>query len=294
MPRNDVTIFEDLSNELFIEIFEYLIAEDLFIVFSNLQRRINQLLKDPYLLRHIAAKKLSYIQSLYDANHIRFVTVRGGDTATLSTDLQSCSIMPNACQLHLDRVFVPDLILGLSSIQSLMSNLVHISINAYNPSSSSASNNVNFIIERLLALPHLRTLALKFDFYVTHILLVRLLTIRRIPMLESFSVIGCSLSLLSVIDLMKNASRLNSLQVQIKRHDELPDYSVFKQLIRGKLELIEFDDIHLKKLFRSMVNVVRLRLDDDTLASIKRLSILPPRCLDRLPIGFFSSSERVK
>lgn len=287
MTRNHITKLEDLSNEIFLEIFEYLIAEDLFTAFGNLQKRMNELLKNPSLLTRLATKKLSFIQSLCDVNQIRFVTIQGTQTATLSADLRACSPMSNASQLFLYGTFVPDLMLGLPFIKTLMPNLVHISIEASNPSSSSASNNVNFIIERLLALIHLRTLTLKFDFYTKNLILVRLSNIRRCSFLEHFSLVGCSLSLLSVIDLMTNAPQLTSLKVQIRRGNEFPDYSIFKQLNRGILQLTGFDDFNLRKILGSLINVVHLGLDDDTLTSITRLSITQPTCLTRLPIRCF-------
>lgn len=284
-----MTTLEDLSSELLLELFEYLPAEDLFIAFFNLQSRFNQILMNRSLLMHLAVAKISYIQTLFDPNQIRFVTVRSLSTPTLAADLPDCSSMPNAIQLFLYEIYVPDLMLGLSSIQSRMPNLVHISIDGYHGSSSSTNTNVNFILERLFTLPHLRTLALKFDFYTKGTTYVYLSSIKPIPSLEYFSLIGCNLSILSVIDLLTNASRLRSLQLRMELNREYPDYSIFKQLVRGTFELVGFDDINLQKFFNSMTNRVRLRVDGDTIASIARLHITQPTRITRIPKRYFES-----
>lgn len=282
-----MTEFEDLSNEIVLEIFEYLVAEDLFNAFNNLNVRFNHILIDSSLLTHLAVTKIPYIQALLDPNQIRFVTVRASSIATFATDLFSCSPMPNAIQLFLSKIFVPDLMLGLSSIQSLMPNLVHISIDAYNLSSSSTNPNVNYITERLFTLPHLRTLALKFDFHTKRPMYVRFSPIKRLPSLEYFSLIGCHLMILSVIDLLTNAPRLRSLQVRIEQNAQEPDYSIFKQLSRGTFELVDFDDINLQNFFNSMTNHVRLQLDGNTLASIARLDITQPTRITPIPNRYF-------
>ena len=289
MPGKDRTKLEDLSSELLMELFEYLSAEDLFTTFFNLQSRFNQILKNPSLLTHLAVAKISYIQTLFDPNQIRFVTVRSLRTPTFAADLPDCSPMPNAIQLFLYTMYVPDLMLGLPFIQTQMPNLVHISIDAYHQSSSSTNINVNFIIERLFTLPHLRTLALKFDFYTKRTVYVRLSSIKQIPSLEYFSLIGCNLSTLSAIDLLTNAPRLRSLQLRMELNEEYPNYSIFKQLVRGTFELVGFNDINLQKFFNSMTDRVRLQLDGDTLASIARLHITQRTRITRIPKRYFES-----
>jgi hypothetical protein len=53
---DNITQFEDLSNELFLEIFEYFHALDLFITFSSLNKRISSILSVTQL--HIIITKL--------------------------------------------------------------------------------------------------------------------------------------------------------------------------------------------------------------------------------------------
>jgi hypothetical protein len=53
---SNITQFEDLSNELFLEIFEYLHALDLFRAFSSLNNRVASILSDARL--HIVISKL--------------------------------------------------------------------------------------------------------------------------------------------------------------------------------------------------------------------------------------------
>jgi len=55
-PMDNITQFEDLSNELFFEIFEYFHALDLFITFSSLNKRISSILSVTQL--HIIITKL--------------------------------------------------------------------------------------------------------------------------------------------------------------------------------------------------------------------------------------------
>jgi hypothetical protein len=76
--------------------------------------------------------------------------------------------------------------------------------------------------------------------------------------------------------------------MKIQRNNERPDYSVLQQLTRATLKLIGFDDINLQKFFRSMTNIVSLRLDDETLVSMARLYISNTARIVQIPIGYIT------
>jgi hypothetical protein len=153
-----------------------------------------------------------------------------------------------------------------------MPNLLHVSIKTYTHSVPT-HNNVAFIIQGLLKLSLIRTLSLSFLHRSTETVWTRLSRIERLPFLEHLSIIGCNFYLLSLIDLMKNSSRLHSLQMKIQRNEECPDYYVFQQLRKATLKLIGFDNDNLQRFFSSMAYIVKLRLDDKLLISTARLYI---------------------
>ena len=284
------TRFEDLSNEVLFEIFEYLHGEELFTAFYDLIFRFNQILNDPRLLMHIAFARISSMQSRYNWKDIRFVnvTLSRVNSPMIAADLQGSSVMPYASQLSLDEVFLPDLMVGIPSIKSQMPNLVHLSIKTYHHYPITTNNNMAFIIERLIDLPLLRTFSLNAMYDSKETVNVSLSNLKPIPLLERLSIIGCHFPLLTVIDLMTNSPRLYSLQMKIQRNNESADYSVFQQLTRATLKLIGFDDLNLQKLFRSMKQIVSLRLDSDTFTSALRLPIASTARISKIPIGYFN------
>jgi hypothetical protein len=290
MSDKNITKFEDLSDDVLFEVFEYFHGEVLFETFYNLKHRINNILNDSRLLMHIAFARISFMQSLYNLNEIRIVNVAlsHSNTPLIAADLQNSSVMPNACQLSIDEVFLPDLIVGLSYIKSRMPNLIHVSIKTYHQSSIPTNNNLVFIIEHLLDLPHIRILSLNITYNSKGTVYTYLSGAKSAPFLERLSIIGCHFALQSILDLIKNSPRLHSIQMKIQRNNERPDYSVLQQLTRATLKLIGFDDINLQKFFRSMTNIVSLRLDDETLVSMARLYISNTARIVQIPIGYIT------
>lgn len=288
MSDENITKFEHLSDEVLFEIFEYFRGEVLFKTFHGLKYRINNILNDPRLLMHIDFERIVFMQGLYKLNEIRFVNVAlsQSDTPLIAADLQNSDVMPNASQLSIDKVYLPDLIVGLSYIKSRMPNLVHVSIKTYHQSSVS-TNNIAFIIENLLDLPQIRVLTLNFTYNSEESAYICLSNTKSAPSLKRLSIIGCNLALISIIDLIKNSPKLHAIQMKIQRNKEFPDYSVLHQLTRANLKLIGFNEINLRKFFRSMTNIISLRLDDETSVSTARLYISNTTArITQIPIGY--------
>jgi hypothetical protein len=203
----------------------------------------------------------------------------------ISADFQSSSVMPKASQLSIDKVYLPDLIVGLASIKSKMPNLTHVSIKTYHQATALA-NNIVFIIENILDLLHIRVLALNFT-YDSNINVYTCLSGRKSsPTLERLSIIGCNLELVSIIDLIRNSPQLHAIQMKLQQGVKCQDYSPLRQITRANLKLIGFNEANLKKFFRSMTNIVKLRLDDETTLSIAHLYISHPARIAQIPIGF--------
>jgi hypothetical protein len=167
-----------------------------------------------------------------------------------------------------------------------MPNLVHVSIKTYHQSSVS-TNNIAFIIENLLDLPQIRVLTLNFTYNSEESAYICLSNTKSAPSLKRLSIIGCNLALISIIDLIKNSPQLHAIQMKIQRNKEFPDYSVLHQLTRANLKLIGFNEINLRKFFRSMTNIISLRLDDETSVSTARLYISNTTArITQIPIGY--------
>lgn len=246
MTNNDIiTKFEDLSNELLFDIFEYLYGEELFNAFYGLNYRINSILKDSYLLKHIVFSRISEIQSIFNPEEIQFVNVTPlSSKCPMVADLQNASFMPCVSQLSLNRVFLPDLIVGLCYIKSQMPNLVNVTIDICN-SFIPINNNIAFIIEGLLDLRYIRRLSLKLRFlYHTIVVYTLLSKDKPAPFLEHLSIIGCNITLLLIMQLLKNSPNLCSIEMKIQ-NSKCPDFSIFQQLTKATLKLIGFNHDNL-------------------------------------------------
>jgi hypothetical protein len=291
MTRRNQTKFEDLSTEVLFDIFEYFRGEELFDAFYGLNYRMNNILNDNRLLMHITFSRIKTIQSLYDSNQIQFlyITLSSSSHPSVAADLRDSSLMPCARRLSLDGVYMPDLRVGLSDMKTRMPNLVHVAIKTYH-SSSPSENSIAFIIESLLDLSLIRTFSLKLTNKPNGTVYINLSNKKQVPFLEYLSIIGCNVSLHSIIGLISNNSpNLRSLQMSIRNASGSEDFSVLQQLSKATLKLTEFDNKELQRFFSSMTHLISLRLDGITLIPTARLYIPDTARLSLVPFGYFDN-----
>ena len=290
MSRRNLTKFEDLSNEILFDIFEYLQGEELFTTFGGLNYRINSILNDNRVLMHITFARIKTIQSLYDLNQIQFLYIKLSPNShpSVAADLQNSSVMPCAHRLSLDGIYLPDLRIGLSYINLRMPNLVHIAIKTYH-TSPPTKNTVTCIIETLLELSLIRTFSLQLTSNVNESIDISLLNGKQLPFLEHVSIVGCTLLLHSIINLIKSSPNLYSLQMIIQANGINQDFSVLQQLTKATLKLVGFNNGDLKRFFSSMTRLVCLRLNDGLLIPTARLYVPITARLYQAPFGYLDN-----
>ncbi|CAF3725007.1 unnamed protein product [Rotaria sordida] len=289
MTKNLISKFENLSNELLFNIFEYLNGEKLFNAFHNLNYRINRILNDDRLLMNIVFNRISTMESVCNMNQIQFLNVGSSNSyfSWIATDLQKCSIMPRASRLSINSPYTPDLIVGLVYIKSRMPNLIHVTVKI-DEFLAPAGHHIEFLIEGLLDLSHIRRFSLKLTYHTSEIVYTNFTGRKKAPYLEHLSIIGCNISLLSIIDLITNSPNLYSLEMKIQKHVPCPDFSVFQQITKATLKFVGFNNDNFQDFFSSMTRLISLRLDDETLISTARLYVSNTVHISKASVGYFN------
>jgi len=283
MSKRIITKFENLSNEILYDIFEYFQYEELSSAFHGLNYRINNILNDKRLLMYITFARIKTIQSLFSVNEIQslFITLSSKSHPSVAADLQDSPLMPCVHRLSLDGVYIPDLRIGLPYIQDRMPNLVHVAIKTYH-SSFPSKTTIACIIESFLELSLIRTFSLDLQADLRDGIAIDLLEGKQLLYLEYVSIIGCPLVLPSVINLINHSPNLYSIQMSIQMSYAQEIFSALQQLTKATLKLCGFDDYHLKKFFSSMTRLVSLRLVDELLIHTARLHIPSTARLSRI------------